>query len=94
MRRDDETRWRPVRQSLSSRRRPPANHSDGPHKEERLDWMHQRPAKMSRASAPEARLVPAGAGPAVGLVRYGFEAGGLQTLAEQVEKRVASVYDR
>ena len=73
---------------------PPTNHPDGPQKEERLGWMHQRPAKMSSASAPEAWLVPAGARPAVGLVRYGFEAGGFEALAEQVEKRVASVYDR
>jgi len=30
LRRDDETRWRPARCSLSSRRRPPAGHPDEP----------------------------------------------------------------
>ena len=33
IRRDDETRRRPAHQSLSSRRRPPASHPDGPREE-------------------------------------------------------------
>ena len=42
MRREDETRWRPPRCSLSSRRRPPANHPGGPPADNWFSYVRQR----------------------------------------------------
>jgi len=48
MRRDDETRWRPARHSPSSRRRPPADHSNGPpHSSGNPQALEDRPGQSS-----------------------------------------------
>jgi len=52
--RDDETRWRPAHCSLSSRRRPPANHPDEPSGHKRIAGMNQRPARVR----PQTSVLP------------------------------------
>ncbi len=54
---NDETRWRPARQSLCSRRRPPADHSDGPPLESsnRAFCRNQSPAWVRPLQAPIAQ---------------------------------------
>ncbi len=54
--RDDETRWRPAHQSLSSRRRPPADHPDGPPHVDLLGRIKETPAGTGPAAS---RLEPA-----------------------------------